>query len=156
MRLQDVEDDAHPILIVISDDALVCVGCICSDNSILLVGTLTLINRYLDCGCTLNGCPHFTLIRIIDWVVHEILSHLPFLVDDGSDQGVLLQLACSHVMEDLLSHLSLLFRISALYLCVTHTECLAFALSGVGVGRFREQSVVIPDRGLGCSHTLGQ
>ncbi len=90
MRLQDVENDAHPVLIVISNDTLVCVCSIRSNNAILLVGTLTLINRYLNSWCTLYGCSHFSLFRVIDGVVYKVLSHLAFLVDDGRDQGVLL------------------------------------------------------------------
>lgn len=40
LGLENVEDDGDPIFIVVSDDALVCIGCIRLDHSAFLLGRL--------------------------------------------------------------------------------------------------------------------
>ena len=40
LRLDDVENDGHPVFIVVPDDSLVCVSGIATDNSVLLASEL--------------------------------------------------------------------------------------------------------------------
>ncbi len=74
-RLQDVEDDAHSVLVHFLDDAFVGVGSICSDPTVLLGTDFAEVHPRVT-GRNSGKRNHLiSHLRIIDDIVHQVLPH---------------------------------------------------------------------------------
>ena len=74
-RLQDVEDDAHSVLVHLPDDAFVGVGSICSDPTVLLGTDFAGVHPRVT-GSNGGQRNHLiTHLRIVDDIVHQVLPH---------------------------------------------------------------------------------
>jgi len=89
MRFQNIQNNTHSILIVVSNYPFVCICSICSHNSILLVWTLWSINsRVKDLIWRKKRRKLLIFIRIINRIIDQILFDWRFILNNRRDLRV--------------------------------------------------------------------
>ena len=103
MWLQNVENDWHTVLIIVSDYSFIRVGSICSHNSIFLVRALRLVHSSVwNLARQQKVWQDFLVIWIVQRIVDQILANWPLMLSDWSDLTLCpWQFACVHVIKNL-------------------------------------------------------